>query len=176
MITQKTLKKVLKYKKKKGIFIWKKRVSSHVYKNDIAGSYNKLGYLEIRLNKKLYLGHRLAWLYKKGYFSEYEIDHKDKNSSNNKWKKLRETSRQCNARNSKLSKSNTSGITGITWYKRDNIWSVRIMVSYKNLHLGYFKDFTEGVAHRLAAEQCLNWNKCNEDSSAFRYIKEYCNG
>ena len=36
--------------------------------------------------------------------------------------------------------------------------------------IGLYKNFIEAVAHRLAAEQCLDWINC-EKSPAFKFIK-----
>lgn len=40
-------------------------------------------------------------------------------------------------------------------------------------YLSIFDDFTEAVAHRLAAEQCLDWDGCDSTSPAYLYMKEY---
>lgn len=45
-----------------------------------------------------------------------------------------------------------------------------MLVVYKNV------DFDEAVCYRLAAEQCLNWSGCYDNSSACKYVKENIQG
>ena len=66
---------------------------------------------------------------------------------------LRITTTQQNEMNSALSKNNTSGVTGVTWHKRDNVWRARIKVDYKYIHLGYFANFEDAVKARKEAEE-----------------------
>ena len=66
----------------------------------------------------------------------------------------------------------TSGVRGVCWYPRTCRWAVQICVNDIQYYLGYYKEFTEAVAHRLAAEQCLGYPNCNSTSSAYLYLKE----
>jgi len=43
-------------------------------------------------------------------------------------------------------------------------------INRKTKYLGRFSDFIEAVAHRLAAEQCLNWGNCDCASSSYRFM------
>jgi len=172
MITQKELKKFVRYDHKIGIFIRVKKTNNRHSVGDIAGSKFKNGYIYIWINKKRYTAHRLAFLYMEGYFPENDIDHIDRNRSNNKWDNLREVSRSCNVKNSKLNSRNNSGIKGVSWHKQAQKWVTDIYTNKKSKYLGVFKDFDEAVCHRLAAEQCLNWSGCDSNSSAYKYVKE----
>jgi len=171
MLTQKQLKKILKYKKKKGVFIWKKSIGGVSKKNKIAGCISPAGYIYITIKGTCYKAHRLAWLYVKGYFPEYCIDHKDRNPNNNKWKNLREVSHSCNSRNTGNPKDNTSGVKGIYKTKR-GFWDVRILINKKRCFLGQSKDFLEAVCLRLAGEQALNWEGCDLSSPAYQYVQK----
>lgn len=142
-------------------------------KNKIAGGLSSKNYWQIRINKQLYESHRLAWLYIYGYFPENQIDHINQNRSDNRIKNLRESSRQCQIRNSKKHINNTSGVTGVCWAKDTQKWQAQITVNLKLYYLGQFYNFTEAVAHRLVAEQCLNWAGCNSSSSAYQYMQNY---
>jgi len=68
-----------------------------------------------------------------------------------------------------------SGIVGISFIQKRLVWYANIMINKKTYSLGYHNDYYEAVAHRLAAEQCLNWNKCDSDSTAYKCIKEFAN-
>ena len=71
----------------------------------------------------------------------------------NRKSNLRITTKQQNGMNSALSSNNTSGVVGVTWHKRDNVWQARIRVNYKYIHLGYFNCFEDAVKARKEAEE-----------------------
>jgi hypothetical protein len=172
MITQSELKEVLDYNPETGIFIWRVRSNNNLQIGDVAGcTFDE--YCYIGINNKVYATHRLAWLYVYGYFPENNIDHKDRNPSNNRIDNLREVGQQCNTRNTGNRIDNTSGIKGIAWFKRDQNWRVYITIDGKQYHLGYHKDFYEAVCARLAVEQCLDWHGCDSNSPAYAYVQKY---
>ena len=111
-----------------------------------------------------------------GYFPENPIDHMDHDPSNNIWSNLRPVSYICNSRNCKVAKSNKSGVNGVVWHSRDKVWHPAIKVNYTHVNLKASKDFTEAVAHRLAAEQALDWSGCDSNSSAYQYMQAYVRG
>jgi len=102
-----------------------------------------------------------------------DIDHKNKCKTDNRWVNLRLISRQCNIRNCKVGVNNTSGVTGVSWDGRLNKWTSQIHLNLKKHHLGCSNDFNEAVLLRLAAEECLDWNLCNSNSSAYLYAKKH---
>jgi hypothetical protein len=168
-LTQKRLKEVLKYYPGSGIFRWRTREGWK--KNIIAGCKHHDGYIIIKIDGKIHLAHRLAFLHEHGYLPEHGIDHIDRNRSNNKIKNLREVSKQCNMRNTGNRIDNTSGVKGICWYKRDNKRRVQIVVNGKIKHLGYYKNFDNAVMARYHAEKKLNWKGCDSSSPAYKYLK-----
>ena len=135
----------------------------------VSGSY---GYPRVKLKKSIHLVHRVVWLWWYGYTPENDIDHIDRDKSNNRIENLREVTQQCNSRNRGGDKRNTSGVTGVSWFKRTGKWCASIVVGRRRKNIAYRLDFTEAVAHRLAAEQCLNWAGCNSNSSAYQYMKK----
>jgi hypothetical protein len=169
-LTQKRLKEVLRYYPGSGIFRWK--TTGKGRKRKIAGCKRPDGYILIRIDGQLHFAHRLAFLYVHGYFPENQIDHIDRNRSNNKIKNLREISQQCNSRNTGNPIDNTSGVKGVCWYEKYNKWMVRICANGKRRHLGYYKNFDDAVMSRYEAEKELNWKGCNDSSPAYQYLKE----
>jgi len=171
MITQSRLKEVLDYDHLTGIFTW---VQSRrgVKKGSIAGT-RKDGYIHIKIDNKTYYAHRLAWLHYYGYFPENFLDHKDRIRNHNWIKNLREASSQCNLRNTGNYLSNTSGVKGVCFDKGKQKLAAAIRLNSKRYHLGYFTDLTEAVAHRLSAEQCLNWSNCDSSSPAYQHMQKY---
>lgn len=129
---------------------------------------NKPGYLRVSMGSQVrLLQHRVIWCLVYGYLPENDIDHIDRDKTNNKIENLREVSTSCNIRNSPVRSDNTSSVKGVCLFRRTSKWAVTIA----DKHLGYFSDFTEAVAHRLAAEQCLGWEGCDSTSSALIHMR-----
>ena len=172
MLTQSRMKELLNYDPETGVFLWKVSTNGRIKVGDVAGSDSK-GYIQIMIDYKNYKAHRLAWLYEYGYFPEHGLDHEDRDKSNNWIDNLREASQQCNLRNTGNRNDNTSGVKGVCFHKAAQKWHAQIYLDRGCYHLGLFTDFTEAVAHRLAAEQCLNWSTCDSSSPAYRHMQKY---
>lgn len=161
---EKRLKELLSYDPDSGI---PKRVVARRYNapsGAIVGSERLDGYLQVGLDGKQYLLHRLAFLYVEGFFPENYVDHIDRIRKNNKWSNLRLVSSFCNSQNTNLSKKNTSGIHGVSWNKRIRRWRSRMQVRGKEYDLGYYRDLLEAALSRYTAEiWCDQWT-CNEQS------------
>jgi len=56
------------------------------------------------------------------------------------------------AKNAK-SAYNTSGVRGVNWHKKTQMWQVRIHVQGKSISLGYYHDFADAVKARQEAEE-----------------------
>ncbi len=111
--TYERVKEILSYDPATGLFKWIKTLSNRAQAGNVAGCYRKDGYLVIRFDGKLYLGHRLAWLLVTGNWPKQEIDHKDGNPSNNKWGNLREATHSENITNQAAHKNNKLGLKGV---------------------------------------------------------------
>ena len=171
MLTQKELKRILHYDTFTGVFVWRVSPRRNVPVGSEAGSLKPSGYIDIGISNKIYRAHILAWLYVHGYFPENEIDHKNLIRHHNWIDNLREATRQCNARNSKLRATNKTGIKGVSWCKQTNMWRTQIDSGNGNRSVGRYIDFAEAVCHRLAAEQCIDWLGCDLHSSSYQYVK-----
>ena len=79
-------------------------------------------------------------------------DHIDHNELNNLTSNLRPATQNENAKNRKLSVNNTSGVTGVCWHKRRQMWQSRIHINGKRKTLGYYTDKDEAIKARLQAE------------------------
>jgi len=152
-LTQKELKELLHYDPDTGVFRWLSNHGNQVYSGDIAGYLDKTNcYVQIRLNYKLYMAHRLAFLYMTGEFPSIHTDHINHIRNDNRWINLRHITQQENQKNHKRHKDNKSGVMGVGWKNDRNKWRVRISVSTKEVHLGYFNDWFDAVCARKAAE------------------------
>jgi hypothetical protein len=80
------------------------------------------------------------------------VDHKNKKTLDNRIANLRICTKQENAFNHKLSKINTSGVSGIVQDKTHKKWVAQITIGGKNLRLGTFEDKADAIVTRLKAE------------------------
>ena len=85
--------------------------------------------------------------------SKLDIDHINHIKYDNKKSNLRIVTRCQNNMNMSKRKDNTSGVTGVVWYKTKNKWRAQIMVDKKNISLGYYKNFEDAVRVRKEAEE-----------------------
>lgn len=134
-ITQKELKKLLSYNPETGLFTWKvdKRP---VRKGRVAGSKTSEGYIQIVINYKRYLAHRLAFLYTTGSFPEKYTDHINGNKKDNRFRNLRQASGFQNMCNRSKQKNNTSGIRGVR--RQGKKYEARANFQGESYRLGLF--------------------------------------
>ena len=175
MLTQARVRELFDYRED-GTLVWRVATANCMKVGATAGSLNASGYFNVQIKGRVYRLHRIIFLYHHGYFPETQVDHIDRNPLNNRIENLREVSQTCNSRNSGNPCTNTSGVKGVSWHNRISKWGVQIVVAERQRHLGYFPDFTEAVAHRLAHEQALNWEGCDSCSPAFQYMQDYIKG
>ena len=79
------------------------------------------------------------------------VDHVDRNKFNNRKSNLRFTSDRYNIINSSIRSTNSSGIIGVSKYRKK--WRARIVVNYIEIALGNFTDKKEAIVARLKAEK-----------------------
>lgn len=167
-VNAETIRQLLSYEKETGKLFWFMRDISWFVDGEQAASHNMKifntrfgdkeaftakdnnGYKIGRLNKKNYRAHRIAFLIVEGRWPTF-IDHEDGDKANNKWENLKEVTHKQNTRNQKLRSTNTSGVMGVSWDKRDQKWLACVKVDGKTMPLGRYDDKNEAVAAREAA-------------------------
>jgi hypothetical protein len=137
----------LHYNKTTGVFTWR-RITG--YRSSPAGGVTPNGYIRISLNGSTYFAHRLAWSWVTGNDpGKLEIDHRNHNPGDNRWKNIRLAKHDGNQRNTRLQKNNKSGIKGISWCNYYQRWVGRISIgpriSAKIIHVGYFQTLEEAA-------------------------------
>lgn len=147
-LTQKRLKELLRYDAETGIFT-RLVAAGNAKAGDIAGNLTSYGYIQIMIDCRSYLSHRLAFLYMTGEFPSDECDHTNHIRNDNRWENIREADRTMNMKNVSMASNNTSGYNGVVWYR--GRWYARIYVDSKNIYLGCFIDISDAVAARKAA-------------------------
>ena len=153
-ITQERLKELFSYDPETGEFVWliKRRGTKGIGR--VAGWPNKLGYIYIALDKKKFCAHRLAWLYVHGEMPDGEIDHINRDPSDNRIANLRVSTRAENLWNIAKPVTNTSGYKNVYVYKgdckRQKRYNAMIKVNGRRRSLGYFHTAEE--AHEAYCE------------------------
>lgn len=105
-------------------------------------------YVNSYSNKKLYILHRLIMDAPK----DMVVDHINGNPLDNRKCNLRICTDAENHRNHKVSKSNTSGCTGVSFESYSQKWRAIIMYQGKKIELGSYKNLDDAVAARKEAE------------------------
>ena len=156
-----SLRELLDYNPGTGAFTWRNR-SIKWFKSERsqkswnakwagkpAGRINN-GYVTVSLLGVDQYAHRLAWLYMKGSWP-LEIDHGDRDGTNNAWANLEDSDRFRNNQNKGIMATNTSGFTGVT--RSLNKWQAKITRNGVETYLGTFDTPEEAAqAYRTAEE------------------------
>ena len=174
-ITYDELIKVLEYNSTTGIFIWKENRKA-VHKGDIAGHIKNSGYVEIRVGGTTYLAHRLAWLYFYKKWPDNEIDHIDRNPTNNSISNLRDVTLTENNQNQRKPHKSNNATVGkiealvvlIEFADRSAYFSRNEVDSFFN-QVGYNKYHDNGSIHDYWAAVSQNRINVHTNVSAAYY-------
>jgi hypothetical protein len=148
-ITAERLREALHYDPETGSFTW--RINRRAIRaGNAAGTKKSNGYIQIRIDQKTYLAHRLAWLYMTGDWPPHTIDHSNTDVSDNRFRNLREATQSQNNGNANLTKKNTSGRKGVSWKKSRGKW----VASIHQKHIGIFENLDDAAkAYAKAAQE-----------------------
>lgn len=148
-LTADRLREVLRYSPSTGEFHWRIMCSARRPAGMLAGDKKKgSGYILIGVDGCRYRAHRLAWLYMTGEWPKQQVDHKDRNRSNNKWENLREASQQQNSAN--MRRPSRSGLKGV-FSRTPTRWIASIAVDRRTIYLGTFTTAEQASAAYTAA-------------------------
>lgn len=128
---------------------------------DVAGYLRPDGYRIVRLNGVNILVHRIVWQIHNGYIdSSIFIDHINHDRDDNRIENLRAVTKRENARNCSKRVDNSSGVTGVYFEKRLNLWYSRIVDDKGSfIHLCYFHDINDAIDARMKASIKFNYHQ-----------------
>jgi len=131
--------------------------SQHAGKDALI-TVGKDGYKRGGILGKNYYAHRVIYKIHHGV-EPIEIDHTNGKRDDNRIINLSSGTHQDNCRNMSISRINKSGVVGVSWIKKKNVWSASIGVDGKTVHIGYFDDKDSAQSARKFAEQNYGFKK-----------------
>lgn len=155
-----TLKAHVSYDPETGVFT---RVNNHPKRKYLAGSVTGVkrpdGYWQIMIDGKIFLAHRLAWLYVHGKMPDHYIDHINGIKNDNRIENLRDVKQNINMQNQKKARKNKKSLTmlGVSFANggrsKNCPYKAQITVYGKTIYLGTFASETEAHNAYLAAKR-----------------------
>lgn len=145
-ITKERLQEMFVYSD--GNLYWKKP-RKKVVVGSKAGALSGRGYMDVKIDQKIYKLHRLIFMWHHGYMPEF-VDHVDCERLNNKIENLREATASQNKWNQPVPKNNTSGIKGVCFDKTKNKWKGYVGYQGKDKHIGNFDSIDDA---KIAVEK-----------------------
>lgn len=156
------LKNVLSYDKESGKFIRNnfKRTGKPMEAGFIYTRGDKKRQdVRIKIGDVAYLAHRLAWMLHTGVDPlDNEIDHKNGDSTDNRFCNLRLVDRTVNCRNAKKRADNKSGITGVSFDKRKLMWVTQTGTDNGRVCKA-FDNLLDACCFRLSLLNKINYSK-----------------
>lgn len=125
-----------------------------------AGHVEQQGYRVVVVDGVYQKAHKIAWLWMTGEWPTYpgaEIDHINRDRSDNRWVNLRKVSKSQNQRNANMRSNNQSGVHGVNWVESKQKWVARIWNGPRHVFLGQFDDLGHAAIARRAAERVLGY-------------------
>ena len=120
--------------------------------NPTSDSLNSAGYKRVSIDGTSYLTHRVIFMIVHGFVPE-QIDHIDRDKTNNNISNLRPTTNQLNAINCKLPSNNSSGKSGVHWCSRALRWIAKIHIDKEGHRCARgFKDLDIAIQYRRKLE------------------------
>lgn len=111
-----------------------------------------LGYVFVYIAGQQYYGHQLAWLYMTGQWPASQIDHRDGNKADNRWKNLRAADSGQQKMNVGTRRDNRLGHKGIQLTRSGN-FRVRVSARGRTTHDQCYPTLDEAIsAHAIAVQ------------------------
>lgn len=151
-ITYERLRELLDYSSETGLFTWKvdrRRARAGA----VAGRRHPNGYTYITVDYQHYRAHRLAWLWVFGVWPNGDIDHINRERSDNRISNLRSVTKSENQQNRSINSNNKSGFMGVSWHGKSLRWQAHIRTNGKSRNLGTYLTPEAASAAYIAAKK-----------------------
>lgn len=150
-LTADRIREMLDYDPITGWLTWRIHSSGVPKPGKRAGGNGGFGYRTIGINYKKYLEHTIIWLWMKGELPVHEIDHINRDPSDNRWTNLREATRSQQGHNKGPSTRNQSGYPGVILHGAK--YRSRLTLDGKHHEFGWFVTIAQARIARLLGEK-----------------------
>lgn len=137
-LTVERLREFFHYSPESGAFVRLKAWKGCGRVGEVVGIRHARGYLVIKALGGTYLAHRLAWFYVTGRWPVFGIDHRNGHKADNRFDNLRDVPQTVNMQNRRPNAISVSGLLGVSWSKRDEVWVAQITAFGRHRFLGHF--------------------------------------
>ncbi len=162
-LTAARVRELLDYEPETGLLRWRK-VRKHALVGMAAGYKNRKGYLRVKVESRLYLAHRLAWLHFYGRWPADQIDHINGIRDDNRIVNLRDVSGQVNTQNrhkaphGPVRNPSNTNLLGTHFDRKRQVFTAHITdpVTRKQKNLGGYSTAEKAHAVYLEAKRRLH--------------------
>jgi hypothetical protein len=121
---------------------------------ELAGWSGTRGYRYLLIDGCVSRASSVGWLYIHGEWPGVELDHRNKDTGDDRLENLRQATKSQNQANKGKYKRNTSGFAGVTWNRSHSKWQAQIGFQGKVKYLGSFEEAkSAALAYDVAARQ-----------------------
>jgi len=151
-LTRERLLALLSYAPRTGVFRWRVARRGPAVVGSIAGCIGSIGYRVISIDDKIYLAHRLAFLYMTGCWPQQDVDHRNRKRHDNRWSNLRDVSRSVNICNMK-GPMQGAPFRGVSWLPSRGKYNARLTLRGSRMLDANFDTLDEAIATREQARE-----------------------
>lgn len=159
-LTADRARELLSYDAETGALVWRKRGKGTFdkrYAGKPAGCWSGnsvvdgAGAIVVRVDDRLYKAHRVIWLIVTGKWPKGDVDHINRDPTDNRWANLRDVSHEINMRNMRPRKD-SGGIKGVSLHSPSGKWRARLRHEGKEVFLGLHTTREAAIKARKQAE------------------------
>lgn len=159
-LTAQEVRAIFTYEKKDGFLRWRfaAGMGGRFPAGSIAGRQHVEGYRYISVHGKAYRASRLIWLYVTGEWPNLQVDHKDRNPSNDKWNNLRLATGSQNKANSRKYRNKSCPLKGVQAVQKRHSIRYRAVITKDGVRrsIGNFATAEEAHAAYLREAEILH--------------------
>jgi hypothetical protein len=156
LITAERLRELVSYSPDTGVMTAITRRAQRCPIGSVIGNPSTDGHLKAMLDRRMYLIHRLAWLYVHGEWPHHQIDHINGDPTDNRLCNLRDVSQLLNNQNQRdAQKANKTGYLGVH-KKRGRFIAALNRGKGGSRHIGCFATAEEAHAAYLEEKRRLH--------------------
>jgi len=154
-MTAEYLRSIVQYDPATGLMLWRiNKGGRRIAGREVGRIRAKDGYRHVKIDGRMYLVHRLAWLYVHGVWPQGLLDHENTRRADNWIDNLRECTRSQNGANRPAQANNdakTKGVHRVVWSGGRVMWKAQIYVTVEGQrkrgeYLGCFETKQEASA------------------------------